>query len=73
MSAKPMTKKEWLAFLDKAISEFDWSAAHEPTPTPWAELSDERIKGIFYAHGQYVSGKEIALVRCIEAVLKENR
>ena len=32
MSAKPMTKKEWLAFLDKAISEFDWSAAHEQQP-----------------------------------------
>lgn len=39
----------------------------------WVAMSDERIKRIFYNHGQFVSGKEIALVRCIEAMLKENK
>ena len=27
MNAKPMTKQEWMAFLEKAVGEFDWEAA----------------------------------------------
>jgi len=36
MSAKPMTKKEWLAYLQKAIDEFDWEAAHNDAD--WRKL-----------------------------------
>ena len=38
----------------------------------WVEMSDARIKGIFSHYGQFVSGKELALIRTIETMLKEN-
>ena len=36
MSAKPLTKKEWLAYLQKAIDEFDWEAAYNDAD--WRKL-----------------------------------
>lgn len=39
MSAKPMTKKEWMAYLDKAVKEFDWEAARESKDDPWSPVS----------------------------------
>jgi hypothetical protein len=29
MSAKPMTRKAWLAYLHKAVDEFDWSTVEQ--------------------------------------------
>jgi hypothetical protein len=29
MSAKPTTRKAWLAYLQKAVDEFDWSAVEQ--------------------------------------------
>jgi hypothetical protein len=37
------------------------------------EMSDARIKGIFSYYGQFVSGKELAMLRVIETMLKENK
>lgn len=37
--SKALTRKEWLAYLDQAIKEFDWDAAHydtPPEPAGWA-------------------------------------
>ena len=36
MSAKPMTKKEWLAYLQKAIDEFDWESVYNDAD--WRKL-----------------------------------
>lgn len=36
MNAKPMTIKEWRAFLNKAAEEFDWDAARQnQEPVAW--------------------------------------
>jgi len=39
----------------------------------WVEMSDARIKGIFSYHGQFASGKDLPMLRVIEAMLKENK
>jgi hypothetical protein len=38
----------------------------------WVEMSDARIKGIFSYHGQFASGKDLPMLRVIEAMIKEN-
>ena len=43
-----------------------------PPQRTWVEMSDERIKGIFSYHGQFASGKDLPMLRVIEAMLKEN-
>jgi hypothetical protein len=35
-------------------------------------MSDARIKGIFSYHGQSASGKDLPMLRVIEAMIKEN-
>jgi hypothetical protein len=49
---------------------------HDLTPPAaqrqWVEMSDARIKGIFSYYGQYVTGKELAMLRVVETMLKEN-
>ena len=44
----------------------------KPAQRTWVEMSDERIKGIFSYHGQFASGKDLPMLRVIEAMLKEN-
>jgi len=34
MSAKPMTRKAWLEYLQKAVDEFDWEAAGQEQGEP---------------------------------------
>ena len=41
MSANPMTKRAWLAYLKKAIDDFDWEAAGQERE--WVGLTDEEI------------------------------
>jgi hypothetical protein len=36
---RPLTKKEWLAFLEKACDEFDWESAGQKRE--WVGLTDE--------------------------------
>ena len=36
-------------------------------------MTDEEIKGLFYSYGQYVSGKDYALIRAIEKVIAPQR
>ena len=43
-----------------------------PAQRTWVEMSDARIKGIFSYHGQFASGKDLPMLRVIEAMLKEN-
>ena len=39
---RPLTRKEWLASLQKAIDEFDWDAAYNDEPKrEWVGLTDE--------------------------------
>ena len=39
---RPLTKKEWLEFLEKACDEFDWSATHQQRK--WVGLTDTIIE-----------------------------
>lgn len=32
MANRPLTKKEWMAYLEKACDEFDWEGASKPCP-----------------------------------------
>ena len=41
---RPLTKKEWLEFLEKACDEFDWSATHQQRE--WVGLTDEERRDI---------------------------
>jgi hypothetical protein len=43
---RPLTKKEWLASLQKAIDEFDWDAAfnNEPYAFEASMYSNDRMK-----------------------------
>ena len=36
-------------------------------------MRDDEIKGLFYSYGQYVSGKDYALIRAIEKVIAPQR
>jgi len=36
-------------------------------------MTDDEIKGLFYSYGQYVSGKDYALIRAIEKVIASQR
>ena len=36
-------------------------------------MTDDEIKGLFYSYGQYVSGKDYALIRAIEKVIAPQR
>ena len=36
-------------------------------------MTDDEIKGLFYSYGQYVSGKDYALIRAIEQVVASQR
>jgi hypothetical protein len=40
---RPLTKKEWLASLQKAIDEFDWDAAFNNEPVMWERRADGKI------------------------------
>jgi hypothetical protein len=63
---RPLTKKEWLASLQKAIDEFDWDAAFNGEPKrEWVGLTDDEVKHISDSEW------EEAFVRLIEAKLKE--
>ena len=65
---RPLTKKEWLEFLEKACDEFDWSATHQQRE--WVGLTNEDIDKIrntltLTNFGIYT------YARAIEAKLKE--
>ena len=36
-------------------------------------MTDDEIKGLFYSYGQYVSGKDFALIHAIEQVIASQR
>ena len=36
-------------------------------------MTEDEIKGLFYSYGQYVSGKDYALIRAIEQVVASQR
>ena len=35
--SRAMTRQEWLAYLKKAIEEFDWDAEHSEKPVAWTD------------------------------------
>ena len=70
MSAKPMTKQEWMAFLEKAVGEFDWEAAGHKRE--WVGLPDMEVYDLADEH--LYGGKNYGILsfyRAIEAKLKE--
>jgi hypothetical protein len=72
MSAKPMTKKEWLAYLQKAIDEFDWDAAFNGEPKrEWVGLTDEEINSVRYKRDWTAPWTDTTFARAIESKLKE--
>jgi hypothetical protein len=42
------------------------------TKKEWTKMPEEEIKGIFSYHGQQLTGRELALIRVIEALFKRN-
>lgn len=66
MSAKPLTRKEWRASLQKDIDEFDWDAAYHGTK-PWVGLTDEEISAIDWKSNETLHD----FARAVEAKLKE--
>ena len=65
---RPLTKKEWLEFLEKACDEFDWSASHQQRK--WVELTDDEIIDIRRKTFDAVA-TNYEVYRAIEAKLKE--
>jgi hypothetical protein len=69
MSAKPMTKKEWMAFLEKAVGEFDWEAAGHKRE--WVGLTEIEICDLEVQELPSASSETFSFARAIEAKLKE--
>ena len=76
---KPMTKKEWLAFLKKTIEEFDWDAEHSEKPIAWTDedfteliVSEDIAKDIGATVPLYTSPPETAALLREIAVLSAN-
>lgn len=65
---KPMTKQEWLSYIEKTWDTAQREAWGEPPRREWVGLTDEELHGVIRAGG-YDSMEEFA--RAIEAKLKE--
>jgi hypothetical protein len=46
MSAKPMTRKAWLAYLHKAVDEFDWSTVEQEPVAVYGYCPECGAKGV---------------------------
>jgi hypothetical protein len=59
--------------LHQPLENTDWFAPTEQIAAqqPKGELTDQTIRKIFESHGQYLSGKDLAMLRVIELMLKE--
>jgi hypothetical protein len=67
---QPLTRKEWLASLQKDIDEFDWDAAFNDEPKrTWVGLTDEEINGLWEMAQMFKPHKHFYLL--VEAKLKE--
>lgn len=72
MTNRPLTKKEWMAFLEKACDEFDWENAGK---REWQGLTEVEIVGMTCEcvdDGTFNMDCAIDFARAIEARLKEN-
>ena len=71
--AAPVQESVGVAMADyMALTEKYVALKATTTKRELVEMSDERIKGIFSYHGQFASGKDLPMLRVIEAMLKEN-
>jgi len=67
--SRPLTRKEWLAFLEKACDEFDWESAGQKRE--WVGLTDEEVKEIIGPWGDTpIKGYTRKLFDQIEAKLR---
>jgi hypothetical protein len=68
MTNRPLTKKAWMAFLEKACNEFDWGNAE------WQDLTEVEIVGLTCEcvdDGTFNMDCALDFARAIEARLKE--
>ena len=68
MTNRLLTKKEWMAFLEKACNEFDWENAE------WQDLTEVEIVGLTCEcvdDGTFNMDCALDFARAIEAKLKE--
>jgi hypothetical protein len=71
--AAPVQEPVGVAMADyMALTEKYVALKATATKRELVKMSDERIKGIFSYHGQFASGKDLPLLRVIEAMLKES-
>jgi hypothetical protein len=68
---RPLTKKEWLEFLEKACDEFDWSASHQQRE--WIGLTEEEKAQFVVAYypSNWDRKTAVALMNDYEKYLKE--
>lgn len=59
MTNRPLTKKEWMAFLEKACDEFDWENAGK---REWQGLTDDEKRSLVeWAHPDIIEAIELKL------------
>ena len=67
MANRPLTKKAWMEFLEKACEEFDWKGAGK---REWQGLTDEEIWELA-AHCLDRVASRMQFARAIESKLRE--
>ena len=68
-----MTKDEALILVSALSDENQRLRAEIKFNTPPQRMTNEEIKDLFSSYGQYISGKDYALIRAIEKVTSPQR
>ena len=69
--SKPMTRKEWLSYLEQTWDAAQKKAWSEQPRREWVGLTDEEIKMLPQWYPSHETAAALPLIRAVEAKLKQ--